>query len=108
MTFLKSLAPALLTATFLFSPAAATPGSSSTKTLSSALDPTVIQVQQHKKKKVVVKKTIVNKTVVRRNVVYRPGAVYTVAPVGWRRIGPRPLYWQTAGCVIVGGLWYCP
>src|SRR5215213_11192144 len=99
MTFLKSLAPALLTATFLFSPAAAMPASSSTKTLSSALEPTVIQVQ-HNKKKVVVKKTVVNKTVVRRNVVYRPGAVYTVAPVGWRRIGPRPLYWQTAGCVI--------
>ena len=102
MSFLKSLVPALLGATFVFSPASAMPGSTSSKTLSSALEPAVIQVQ-HKDKKVVRKKVVVQK-----KVVYRPGGVYAVAPVGWRRIGVRPLYWQTAGCVVVGGIWYCP
>jgi hypothetical protein len=104
MSILKSLVPALLGATFLFSPALAMPGSTSSKTLGSALEPAVVQVQHKDNKKVVVRK----KVVVQKKVVYRPGGVYTVAPVGWRRIGARPLYWQTAGCVIVGNIWYCP
>ena len=48
------------------------------------------------------------KVVVHKKVVYRPGGVYRVAPVGWRRIGARPVYWQTAGCILVAGIWYCP
>jgi hypothetical protein len=104
MSFLKSLVPALLATALLCSPASALPGSSSAKNLSSSLEPAVIQVKVEKKKKVVV----VKKTVIHRKVVYRPGGRYTVAPYGWRRVGARPLYWQTAGCILVGNVWFCP
>ena len=99
MSFVKSLAPALLAVTFLSSPASALPGPS--KNLTSAVEPAVIQVAREKKR-------VVKKTVVHKKVVYRPGGVYSVAPVGWRRVGARPVYWQTAGCILVGVVWYCP
>lgn len=118
MSFFKSLWPALLAGAFLYSPAVALPGSSSAKNLGSAIDPAVIQVaQEQKSKKVVVKKQVVvkrpvtvqRKVVVHKTVVYRPGYRYTVAPVGWRVYGPaRPYYWQTAGCILVGNVWWCP
>jgi len=104
MSFVKCLVPALLAGAFMCSPASAMPGSASSKNLTSAVDPAVIQVSHNKNHKVVVKK----KVVVNKKVVYRPGGVYRVAPVGWRRIGARPAYWQTAGCILVGGIWYCP
>lgn len=115
MSLVRSFVPALLAGAFLYSPAAALPGSSSAKNLGTALDPAVIQVAQEKKK-VVKKQTVVKKpvhvqkkVVVNKKVVYRPGYRYTVAPVGWRVYGPaRPYYWQTAGCVIVGAVWWCP
>jgi hypothetical protein len=115
MSLLKCLVPALLAGAFLSSPAAALPGSSSTKNLGSALDPAVIQVKQHNKK--VVKKQVVvkrpvnvqRKVIVNKKVVYRPGYRYSVAPVGWRVYGAaRPVYWQTAGCILVGAVWWCP
>jgi hypothetical protein len=102
MSFVKCLIPALLAGAFLSSPASALPGSSASKNLTSAVDPAVIQVAQDKRR--VVKK----KVVVQKRVVYRPGGVYHVAPVGWRRVGVRPAYWQTAGCILVGVVWYCP
>jgi hypothetical protein len=118
MSLLKSLVPALLAGAFLYSPAAALPGSSSAKNLGSAVDPAVIKVaQEQKSKKVVVKKQVVvkrpvtvqRKVVVQKKVVYRPGYRYGVAPVGWRVYGPaRPYYWQTAGCILVGNVWWCP
>jgi hypothetical protein len=118
MSLLKSLVPALLAGAFFYSPAAALPGSSSAKNLGAALDPAVIQVaQEQKSKKVVVKKQVVvkrpvtvqRKVVVQKKVVYRPGYRYGVAPVGWRVYGPaRPYYWQTAGCILVGNVWWCP
>ena len=101
MSFVKCLAPALLVGAFLSAPASAMPGSSASKNLTSAVDPAVIQVARDRK---VVKK----KVVVQKKVVYRPGGVYRVAPVGWRRVGVRPAYWQTAGCILVGVVWYCP
>ena len=106
MSFVKYLAPTLLAVPLMYSPASALPGSASSKNLTSAVDPAVTQVS-HKKghggNKAVNKKVVVHK-----KVVYRAGGAYSVAPVGWRRIGYRPLYWQTAGCVVVGGIWYCP
>ena len=102
MSFVKYLAPALLAVPLMYSPASALPGSASSKNLTSAVDPAVIPVN-HKKGHHVNKKVVVHK-----KVVYRAGGAYRVAPVGWRRIGYRPLYWQTAGCVVVGGIWYCP
>jgi hypothetical protein len=114
MSLFKSLVPALLAGAFLYSPAAALPGSSSAKNLGSAVDPAVIQVAQEKKKVVVKKQVVVKrpvvqkKVIVNRKVVYRPGYRYSVAPVGWRVYGPaRPVYWQTAGCILVGAVW-CP
>ena len=105
MSLVKYLVPALLAGAFLSSPASALPASSASKNLTSAVDPAVIQVKQHNRndRKVVRKKVIVHK-----RVVYRPGTVYRTAPVGWRRVGVRPAYWQTAGCVLVGPVWYCP
>src|SRR6478672_8574618 len=101
ISFLKSVVPAMLAGAFLYSPAAALPGSSSSKNLTSAMEPAVIQVaQEQKNKKVVVKKqttvvhrpaTVNRRVVVQKKVVYRPGYRYTVAPVGWRVYGPaRP------------------
>ena len=104
MRFVKYLVPALLAGGLLSSPASALPGSASSKNLTSAIDPAVVQVNHNKNHRVVVKK----KVVVQKKVVYRPGGVYRVAPVGWRRIGTRPAYWQTAGCILVAGIWYCP
>jgi len=104
MSFVKCLVPALLAGAFMCSPASAMPGSASSKNLTSAIDPAVVQVNHNKNHRVVVKK----KVVVQKKVVYRPGGVYRVAPVGWRRIGTRPAYWQTAGCILVAGIWYCP
>lgn len=104
MSFVKCLAPALLAVTFLYSPASALPGSASSKNLTSTVDPAVIQVNHNKNHRVVVKK----KVVVQKRVVHRPGGVYRTAPVGWRRVGVRPAYWQTAGCILVGVVWYCP
>ena len=124
MSLIKSLVPALLAGAFLYSPASALPGSSSSKTLTSAVDPAVIQVAQeqkskkvqaskknvHVQKNVVVKKQpVTKKVVVQKKIVYRPGGVYSVAPVGWRVYGPtRPWYWQTSGCILVGNVWWCP
>ena len=104
MSFVKCLVPALLAGAFLSSPALALPGSAASKNLTSAVDPAVVQVNHNKNHKVVVKK----KVFVNKKLVYRPGCVYRVAPVVWRRIGVRPAYWQTAGCILVGGIWYCP
>jgi hypothetical protein len=115
MSFFKSVVPAMLAGAFLYSPAVALPGSASSKNLTSAVDPAVIQVAQEKKKVVVkkqttvVKRPVTRKVVVNKKIVYRPGGVYSVAPVGWRVYGPvRPYYWQTAGCVLVGAVWWCP
>ena len=36
------------------------------------------------------------------------GRTYYVAPPGWRQYGARPGNWQTLGCVIVNGFWFCP
>jgi hypothetical protein len=116
MSLFKSLVPALLAGAFLYSPAAALPGSSSAKNLGSAVDPAVIQVAQEKKKVVVKKQVVVKrpvtvqrKVIVNKTVIYRPGYRYSVAPVGWRVYGPaRPVYWQTAGCILVGAVWWCP
>jgi hypothetical protein len=118
MSLFKSLMPALLAGAFLYSPAVALPGSASPRNFGSAIDPSVIQVAQEKKnRKVVVKKQVVVKrpatvhktVIVQKKIVYRPGYRYSVAPVGWRVYGPgRPYYWQTAGCVLVGNVWWCP
>ena len=103
MSFVKCLVPALLAGAFLSSPASALPGSSASKNLTSAIDPAVIQVNHNKNHRVVKRKVVVQK-----KVVYRTGGAYRTAPVGWRRVGVRPAYWQTAGCVLVGPVWYCP
>ncbi len=103
MSLVKYLAPALLAGAFLSSPASALPGSSASKNLTSAIDPAVVQVNHNRNHRVVKKKVVVHK-----KVVYRPGGVYRTAPGGWRRVGARPAYWQTAGCVLVGPVWYCP
>ncbi|HET7679803.1 MAG TPA: hypothetical protein VFK79_06665 [Xanthobacteraceae bacterium] len=104
MSLVKYVVPALLAVTLLSSPAAALPGSASSKTLASSVEPAVIEVTHRRDHRVVVRK----KVVVKKKVVYRPGGVYRVAPVGWRRVGARPVYWQTAGCILVGGVWFCP
>jgi hypothetical protein len=104
MSLVKYLAPGLLAVTMLSSPAAALPGSAASKTLTSAIEPAVVEVNHRRDHRVVVKKRVV----VQKRVVYRPGGYYRVAPVGWRRVGVRPAYWQTAGCVLVLGVWYCP
>lgn len=36
------------------------------------------------------------------------GRTYYVAPPGWRQYGARPWNWQTLGCVVVNGFWFCP
>jgi hypothetical protein len=36
------------------------------------------------------------------------GRTYYVAPPGWRQYGVRPGNWQTLGCVVVNGFWFCP
>jgi hypothetical protein len=36
------------------------------------------------------------------------GRTYYVAPPGWRQYGARPGNWQTLGCVVVNGFWFCP
>jgi len=105
MSFVKYLAPALLAVPLMYSPASALPGSATSKNLAATVDPAVIQVS-HKKGHG--GKNVNKKVVVHKKVVYRPGGVYRVAPVGWRRIGARPVYWQTAGCILVAGVWYCP
>jgi hypothetical protein len=55
MSFIKCLVPALLAGAFMCSPASAMPGSASSKNLTSAVDPAVIQVNQNKNHRVVVK-----------------------------------------------------
>lgn len=37
-----------------------------------------------------------------------PGGTYYIAPPGWRQYGARPWNWQTLGCVVVNGFWFCP
>ena len=86
MSFFKCVVPAMLAGAFLYSPAAALPGSASSKNLTSAMEPAVIQVaQEQKNKKVVVKKqttvvkkpvTVNRRVVVNKTVVYRPGYRY--------------------------------
>ena len=63
MSFVKSLVPAMLAGAFLYSPAAALPGSASSKNLTSAMEPAVIQVATEKKKVVVKKQVVVKKPV---------------------------------------------
>ena len=99
------LAPALLLAAFVVTPASAAPvaPTPSAQTFD-ASSPVILAQYEHRRDGRNVRRAPPRRVAPR----FVPGRRYHSAPNGWHRYDRRPGDWRMRGCVLVGPIWFCP